>query len=72
MFIDTLKAFNDFKNKQNKWSVLINQFVPPTLCLCFAFTGINFRGMLHPVCDAPMTTKCVDQSELVSEGVQID
>ena len=32
-------------------SVLINQFVLPTFCLCFAFTGINFRGMLHHVCD---------------------
>ena len=32
-------------------SVLINQFVPPTFCLCFAFTGINFRGMLHHICD---------------------
>ena len=33
-------------------SVLINQYVPPTVCLCFAFTGINFRGMLRHVCDA--------------------
>ena len=32
-------------------SVLINQFMPPTFCLCFAFTGIKFRGMLHHVCD---------------------
>ena len=32
-------------------SVLINQFVPPTFRLCFVFTGINFRGMLHHVCD---------------------
>ena len=32
-------------------SVLINQFVPPTFCLCFSFAGINFRGMLHHVCD---------------------
>ena len=33
-------------------SVLINQFVPPTFfCLYFAFTGINFSGMLHHVCD---------------------
>ena len=32
-------------------SVLINQFVPPTFCLCFSFTGINFRGMLQHVCD---------------------
>ena len=32
-------------------SVLINQFVPPTFCLYFAFTGINFQGILHHVCD---------------------
>ena len=32
-------------------SVLINQFVPPTFCLWFGFTGINFRGMSHHVCD---------------------
>ena len=54
------------------WSVLINQFVPPTFCLHFAFTGINFRGMLHHVCDVPMTKTWVDQSELVNVGAQID
>ena len=32
-------------------SVLINQFVPWTFCLYFAFTVINFRGMLHHVYD---------------------
>ena len=32
-------------------TVLINQFVLPTFCLCFAFTGINSRGMLHYVFD---------------------
>ena len=36
--------------KENK-SVLVNQFVHPTLCLYLAFTSINFRGMLHPVCN---------------------
>ena len=25
--------------------------MPPTFCLCFAFIGINFWGMLHHVCD---------------------
>ena len=34
-------------------SVLINQFAPPIFCLWFAFTGINFRGMLYLVCDVP-------------------
>ena len=53
-------------------SVLINQLVLPIFCLCFAFTGINFRGMLHHVCDVPMTKTCVDQSELVDVEVQID
>ena len=31
--------------------VLINQFVTPTFCLYFTFSGINFRDMLHHVCD---------------------
>ena len=53
-------------------SVLINQLVLPIFCLCFAFTDINFRGMLHHVCDVPMTKTCVDQSELVHVEVQID
>ena len=42
----------------NHRGVLINQFVSPTFCLCFAFTGINFRGML--------------QSELVNVEAQIN
>ena len=28
--------------------------------------------MLHRVCDVPMTKACVDQSELVNVGGQID
>ena len=52
-------------------SMLINQFVPPTFCLYFAFTGINFRDMLDHVCDVPMTETCVDQSELENVGAQI-
>ena len=37
----------------NSYSVIecVNQFMPPTFWLCFAFTGIKFRGMLHHVCD---------------------
>ena len=35
----------------NVQSVLISQFVLPTLFLHFYFTGINFRGMLNHVCD---------------------
>ena len=31
--------------------LIINQFVPPTFCLCFTFTGINFWGMSHHVSD---------------------
>ena len=53
-------------------SVLNNQIVPPTFYLCFTFTGINFRGMLHHVCDVLMAKTCVDQSELVNVGAQID
>ena len=32
-------------------SELINQFVPPSFLSLFAFTDINFRGMLHHACD---------------------
>ena len=32
-------------------SVLNNQLVPPSFCLCFTFAAINFRGLLHHVCD---------------------
>ena len=53
-------------------SVLNNQIVPPTFYLSFTFTGINFRGMLHHVCDVLMAKTCVDQSELVNVGPQID
>ena len=38
---ETIFCFNSLQ------SVLINQFVSPTFCLCFALTGINFRGILH-------------------------
>ena len=50
----------------------VNQFMSPTFCLCFAFTGINFLGMLHHVCDVTYDEKHVDQSELVNVGAQID
>ena len=53
-------------------SVLINQFVPPTFFLCFTFTGINFRVMLHHVCDLPLTKTYADQSEIVNVRAQID
>ena len=53
-------------------SALIIQFVSPTFCLSFAFTSINFRGILHHVCDIPMTKTCMDQSELVNVGAEID
>ena len=53
-------------------SVLINKFVPPTFCLFFSFTGINFQGMLHHVSDVPLTKTDVDQPELVNVEVRID
>ena len=53
-------------------SVLTNQFVPSTFCLCFALTGINFRRILHHICDVPMTKTCVEQSELINVGAQMD
>ena len=39
------------QSSEHRKSVLTNQFVPPNLMPLFAFTGINFRGMLHHVCD---------------------
>ena len=52
--------------------MLINQFVLPTFCLCFAFTGVNFRGMLHHVCDVAYDENMGDQSEFINVGAQID
>ena len=49
-------------------SALIKQFVPPTFCLYFPFTGINFAGMLHHVCDVGYDEIGLDQSELVNAG----
>ena len=51
--------------------LLINQFVPSTFCLCFAFTGINFRGMLHHVCDVAYDENMCGP-ELVNVRAQID
>ena len=46
-------------------SVLINQFIPPppNFFLYIAFTGINFRSMLHHVCD-------VDYEENISGPIR--
>ena len=68
------------KTFQNKKRTCFNkaylECVKINLCsqlfACFAFTGINFRGMLHHVCDVPMTKISVDQSEFVNVGAQID
>ena len=46
--------------------------VPPTFCHWFVLTDVNFRGMLHHVCDVPMIKECADQSEVVNVGIQID
>ena len=54
----TIFCFNSLQ------SLLINQFVSPTFCLCFALTGINFRDILHHViydeniCGLIRTGKC--------------
>ena len=53
-------------------SVLINQFVPHNFCLCFAFTDINFRGMLITFLTWRIIKTCVDQSEVINVGAQID
>ena len=50
----------------------VNQFVSPALCLCFTFTGINFKGILHGFVTWAMTKTCVGQLELVNVGAQMD
>ena len=55
-----------------KLSVLINRFVASTFCFCFSFTGINFQACYITFLTWPMTKTCVDQSELVNIGGQID
>ena len=42
---------NQSRHPSHIQNVLINQFVPSTFCLCFAFTGKNFRDVLHQVCE---------------------
>ena len=49
-------------------SVLIN-LCPQLFASAFA---PNFWGMLHHICDVPMTKTCVDRSELINVGAQID
>ena len=44
--IDALRVFRI----ETTWEY-VNQFVFTTFCLCFSFTGINFRVTLHHVCD---------------------
>ena len=56
------KSFNLASYSGHLMSVLI---VPLNFCLCFAFTGINIRGMLHHVCD-------VDQLEPANGRAQND
>ena len=56
-------------------SVLINQIAFLNFCLCFCYTGINLRGMLHHVCDVAYdknrcgsirTCTCRDTSSLIN------
>ena len=65
-----LKIISDLQSRHK--IVLINPFALPIFCLYFAFTGINFRDMLHNACDVLMTKAWVDQSELVNVEAQID
>ena len=46
--------------------MLIDQFVLPTICLCFAFTGIISEAFFIMFVTWPMAETCVDQSELVN------
>ena len=51
---------------------LINQFVTPTFYLYFAFSGINFRDMLHHVCDMTYDENMSRPIRTVNVGAQID
>ena len=44
---------------------------PVSACIWMA-TGIKFRGMSHHVCEMSYDETCVDQSELVNVGAQIN
>ena len=53
-------------------SVLLINLCPQLFSYVFVSTGINFRGMLHHVCDMPLTKTCLDQLELVNIEAKID
>ena len=44
-------TFFDHEQYLDGYYECVNQFVPLTFCVCFAFTGTNSRGMLHHVYD---------------------
>ena len=71
----TIFSFNHDRNplRYALYPIYLSCFIIllPLLFYTFA-TGINFRDMLHHVCDVPMTETCVDQSELVGVGTQTD
>ena len=50
-YADGITPYDISDNK----SVLINQFVPPTFCLYFAFTGINSEASYIMFVTWPMT-----------------
>ena len=63
LLTEKLKMIKKITQLNTQSSVLVHQFVSPTFCFCFAFTGINFRGMFHHVSD-------VDYDENTFESIR--
>ena len=66
LLTEKLKMIKKITQLNTQSSVLVHQFVSPTFCLCFAFTGINFRGMFHHVSDVDY-----DENTFESIGTRI-
>ena len=64
-----LTGFHMENRFTSRKSVLVNEVVPQTFCLCFLLTDVAFRGMFVTWV---MTKTEVDQSELINVRAQID
>ena len=64
-----LTGFHMENRFTSRKSVLVNEVVPQTFCLCFLLTDVAFRGMFVTWF---MTKTGVDQSELINVRAQID
>ena len=64
-----LTGFHMENRFTSRKSVLVNEVVPQTFCLCFLLTDVAFRGMFVTWV---MTKTEVDKSELINVRAQID